>query len=297
MAEKKKFSEGAAKVPQERSSSSLAPKAAIAAGAAGAIFGLLQMVSGSSSWVFGSKEQPVVLGLITILLAFMALFSSYKWLKRDKLGKGENPIILLMGILIPGVVCFFTVGPVWFLPGPVLLVAGGILFRSTMLESGKDLKDTLVRSPSWKMALIFLSCLFIISPVVLGLLWDDFSLFRTEVDGSEVWTAPIDLVRREDGGKVFEEEVTGLMVINISLLVCGLSAAVSGSMGARTISIGLGASSFLVLVFAFIFAPNILFFQGGQMEQFSTSHFGSASFGFYFSLLGSILEILFSWKL
>jgi hypothetical protein len=104
-----------------------------AIGAAGAtlgvVVGLVELTVGPSirSWV-GDKQDTsrlglatlllAALGLATLLLAALALVASLS-LRRT----GSAPparLAAAIGLLVPGLICFTTVGRLWYLPGALL---------------------------------------------------------------------------------------------------------------------------------------------------------------------------------
>jgi peptidoglycan/LPS O-acetylase OafA/YrhL len=101
-----------------------------AAGAAlGVLAGIVQWAAGDEipDWT-GNKLHPVQLGIITILLSLLAL-GSVVVASRDPEGPAWRRVLLWLGILVPAGICFTTVGRLWFLPGPLLIVAAVLLLR------------------------------------------------------------------------------------------------------------------------------------------------------------------------
>ncbi len=63
------------------------------------------------------------LGLVTLVLSVVALTAALE-LGRHPGAAAPRRFLLALGLLLPGLVCFTTVGRLWYLPG-VLLVASG----------------------------------------------------------------------------------------------------------------------------------------------------------------------------
>lgn len=100
------------------------------AGAAlGVIAGVVQWTAGSEipDWT-GNKLHPVQLGIVTILLSLLALASVNFAARNPDATPWQNGLAWL-GILVPAGICFTTVGRLWFLPGPLLIVAAVFLLR------------------------------------------------------------------------------------------------------------------------------------------------------------------------
>lgn len=102
-------------------------------GTVGAVLGVL---AGTVQWAAGeeipdwtgNKLHPVQLGIITILLSLLAL-GSVLFAARDRDRPAWQKGLAWLGILVPAGICFTTVGRLWFLPGPLLIVAAVFLLR------------------------------------------------------------------------------------------------------------------------------------------------------------------------
>jgi hypothetical protein len=102
----------------------------------GTVGAALGMLAGIVQWAFGSeipdwtgnKLHPVQLGIITILLSSLA-FASVRFAARNPEALAWQKAAAWIGILAPAGICFTTVGRLWFLPGPLLIVAALLLLR------------------------------------------------------------------------------------------------------------------------------------------------------------------------
>jgi hypothetical protein len=96
----------------------------------GVLAGLIELTAGPSirDWV-GNKQDTTRLGLTTLLLSLVALASA-GWLRRSG-GRGAGRVAAALGLLIPAVVCFTTVGRLWYLPGALLLASGVLVLAGT----------------------------------------------------------------------------------------------------------------------------------------------------------------------
>jgi hypothetical protein len=93
-------------------------------GALGVVAGVVELAVGPSirSWV-GDKQDTTRLGVVTIVLAAIALRSAYALRTRA----AEDPprrLLLAAGLFLPGLIGFTTVGRLWWIPGSLLVVAG-----------------------------------------------------------------------------------------------------------------------------------------------------------------------------
>jgi hypothetical protein len=111
------------------------------AGVAGATLGI---VAGAAQWGFGneipewtgSKLHPVQLGIITIALSLIAL-AAVAFAHRNPTISARVRVALAVAILLPAVVCFTTVGRLWYVPGPLLIIAAGFLLAGSGRAPGR----------------------------------------------------------------------------------------------------------------------------------------------------------------
>lgn len=90
--------------------------------ALGVLAGAVQALVGARipDWT-GAKQAPVSLGLLTIALSLLAGYAAHRQ------ARPHTSVALRAGhgvvLLVPGLLCFSTVGRLWYLPGPLLLLA------------------------------------------------------------------------------------------------------------------------------------------------------------------------------
>jgi hypothetical protein len=102
-------------------------------GVAGACLGI---VAGAVQWAFGDeipeltgdKLHPVQLGLITIALSLLAL-GCVRYLADRAAPSTLQRALATLGIIACAGICFTTVGALWYVPGPLLLMAAVALNR------------------------------------------------------------------------------------------------------------------------------------------------------------------------
>jgi hypothetical protein len=89
----------------------------------GIVAGLVELTLGPHirSWV-GSKQDTTRLGLATITLSAIALLAAVTWLLRQDASTGTR-LLVVVGLLLPGAICFTTAGRAWYLSGALLVVA------------------------------------------------------------------------------------------------------------------------------------------------------------------------------
>jgi hypothetical protein len=103
-------------------------------GVAGALLGI---AAGAVQWAVGdeigdwtgNKLHPVQLGIITIVLSGVAL-ACVQYLARRREVPDRNRWAAAFLIVAVAGVCFTTVGRLWFVPGPLLLISAALLVRA-----------------------------------------------------------------------------------------------------------------------------------------------------------------------
>ena len=109
----------------------LAGRLALAGACLGVIAGLIELTVGPSVRdLVGNKQDTTRLGLVTTVLSVAALVSAVA-LWRARGGIPARRVAIALGLLVPALVCFTTVGALWFLPGPLLLAAGALVLSGT----------------------------------------------------------------------------------------------------------------------------------------------------------------------
>lgn len=93
------------------------------------------------------------LGWTTVGLGLVALAAAAK-LRRDT----GHRVAVALGLLVPAVVCFTTVGALWYLPGILLLLAGALVLAGAR----RDELAAAVDERQWSVALVVLCGAFYI---------------------------------------------------------------------------------------------------------------------------------------
>jgi uncharacterized membrane protein YfcA len=106
--------------------------------------GLVELTLGPHirSWV-GNKQDTTRLGLATITLSAIALLASVTWLQRRETSPGTL-LLIVVGLIVPGVICFTTVGRAWYVPGALLVVAAAMA-ASELREDAREVVETISR--------------------------------------------------------------------------------------------------------------------------------------------------------
>lgn len=104
---------------------------ALAGASMGVLAGLLELTIGPSvlDWV-GNKQDTTRLGLTTAILSAVALVAAAT-LRRPRGRVAGRRVAIALALVIPALVCFTTVGRLWYLPGALLLAAGALVLAGT----------------------------------------------------------------------------------------------------------------------------------------------------------------------
>lgn len=116
----------------------------------GVVAGLVELTVGPSirDWV-GDKQDTTRLGLTTTVLSAMALTAATA-LHRPRDGIAGRRVAIALGLLIPALICFTTVGRLWYLPGALLTAAGALVLAGTPRQEFAPAFD----SRHWRLGLL-----------------------------------------------------------------------------------------------------------------------------------------------
>jgi hypothetical protein len=111
--------------PGRRGRDTIGNSVARAGSALGIVAGAIQLTFGGdiASWT-GNKASPAALGLVTVVLASIAGLATIR-LRRAFDPPGTRLALVVLTAVI-ALVCFSTVGRLWLVPGPLLLIGAGL---------------------------------------------------------------------------------------------------------------------------------------------------------------------------
>lgn len=137
----------------------LGPKLAVAGATLGLAAGIVELALGPHvrSWV-GDKNDTTRLGLATIALSAIALAAALAWL-RQRQPSVTARLLVVLGLIVPGAVCFTTAGRAWYLPGTLLLI-GAAIAASELRHEAAEVQATIAHH--WLAALTSILALFYI---------------------------------------------------------------------------------------------------------------------------------------
>ena len=229
----------------------------------GLLAGLTELAIGSQilPWI-GNKGQPAVLGLVTMLLSGMALGAtiSAHTLKNPS---NDQKVAIFLGVFLPAMICFTTVGRLWYLPGLLLVTASLLIVYEYWLRRfpGRQANDATVINRRSRIVAAVGSLLVLVS-VGLGFWFNSFGLFHLEtmVNSEHFITEilPMDSMLTTSftaSGTTVVNNETGQVMIVYLFLIIGSALAFIASLTSSRFFIGFGGllvfaglSTFLVLL-------------------------------------------------
>lgn len=202
----------------------------------GSLAGLIDLSIGEQirPWI-GNKENPAVLGLITLSLsglAFMSIISARTQIKPSN----DRKLAIILGVLLPAIICFTTVGRLWYLPGPLLLLASLLLAYEYWFSQSKVSSPKII-SRKYRANQIIGWCgsILILASVGIAFSRRQFGLFQSEILAKaeliRIEILPMDFVRITKlsgiGTTVEEIEVVFVMIVFILLILGGAIALIA----------------------------------------------------------------------
>lgn len=261
--------------------------------ALGALAGLIELSIGAQirPWI-GNKENPAMLGIVTLLLSGMALGAIVSTRKLG-ISTNEGKLAVFLGVLLPAMICFTTVGRLWYLPGALLLAAAALLAYEFWLTP----QATISSRPSgraWRL-MAGIGSLTILLSIGLALWMNAFGLFQAEtqvrVDRLRLEVLPMDLVRRTafTNGVGLVEDLESDQVRNIYLcLVLGAMLTFIASLVSSRLFTRIGGGVVLLaLLLCLTWLPGIL-----SQAQYTSAYpdlLKSLGWGWYLSIAGLVM--------
>lgn len=271
----------------------LAIKLGIWGATLGMLDGLVELSIGSQirPWI-GDKENPVILGIITVVLssvAFMAMLLTSKWNASSQ----NEKLTIFLGILFPAAICFTTVGRLWYLPGSLLLASAALLaneFRMTHQPS----VSTTTPGQAWRL-MAGLGSLVILLSIGLAFWQSSFGLFQAEIpvraDRMRVEIFPMDFLRRTafTNGAWLVDDIETSQVRNVYLfLILGAALVFIASLVSSRLFSGIGGSLVLLgLLLFLVWLPGIVL--QVQYAPGYSSLLKSLGWGWYLSTVGLVM--------
>lgn len=266
----------------------------------GVLAGLIELSVGARilPWI-GNKESPFVLGLVTTILSIVAFFSVFLAGKKS-LPTNDRKLAIFLGVLLPAVICFTTVGRLWYLPGSLLLFASFLLAFVYWIRQPAE-RSLIPVSRNFRIKQIFgvIGSLLVLTSVGLAFFINSFGLFQSDilVEANQIrfQVVPMDVVRLENLStnvyKVEEHENRVVMFVYIMLILGASIALISSLADSKIIKFIGGAIVLMGLIFFLVEIPGILVQEGAPNIKFPY-FFSSLGLGWYVSLAGVALIMI-----
>jgi hypothetical protein len=259
----------------------------------GMLAGLVELSIGTQirPWI-GDKENPVVLGIVTLFLSGMAFVAMLIASKQDAL-TNDGKLAIFLGVLLPTAICFTTVGRLWYLPGILLVVS--VLSLASEFWMKPQARDVPVSFERTRRMIAAIGSLVILISIGLAFWRSAFGLFQVEipvrVDRVRLEILPMDLVRRTaltNGASLIENiESSQVMVVYI-LLIVGAVLVLIASLTSSRLFTGIGGGVVLIGLLLFLtWLPSIL--SQAQYTPGFPSLLKSLGSGWYLSATGLVM--------
>lgn len=133
----------------------------------GLVAGVVELTAGPSirTWV-GDKSDTTRLGIATIVLCAIALVAIVQLARRPNASPPRR-FALALAILVPGLICFTTVGRLSYVPGS-LLASAGILVLVDLRGTGREISVSAARNWTAVLAAVLACFMVFLGATVLG---------------------------------------------------------------------------------------------------------------------------------
>ena len=270
----------------------------------GALAGLIELTVGAQirPWI-GNKENPAVLGAVTLLLSGMALGAIF-FARNAKAPTNDAKLAIFLGVWLPAMICFTTVGRLWYLPGLLLTVTALLLAYKYWFGAGPaSLAGTVANIGQAGRLVAVAGSLLILVSVGFGFATSPFALYQSEIQAEAerigVQVVPVDFIRLThrslDTATVESIEVNRVMYVYI-LLILGGALALIASLTASRLFLGVGGGLALAgLTLFLIWLPTILAQAGPASVLGSFPNLvRSLNWGWYLPIIGAGLILAVS---
>lgn len=258
--------------------------------ALGMMAGLFEVTIGLSirAWI-GYKENPFVLGLVTLCLSGLA-WLTVRMAQRHPPQTADGKLAMILGVVLPAGVCFTTVGMLWYLPGILLSVAASLLIA----DIWRNRPHNAIQLWRWPGSLGALACL-----LSFGIaFWNPaFGLFRLIVpvrtDRLILEVLPMDVLRRTVyafGMTRVETLESGTVMAVYLLFILGAGVSLLASLASSRLFARIGGGMSLAGILLFLWQLPAILLQANFQSAFPL--WISFGWGWYLSILGTALILL-----
>lgn len=268
----------------------------------GVIVGLIELSVGTKilSWI-GNKENPIILGMITIFLSVI-VFVSVRFSEKNNIPTDDCKLAIFLGILLPTTICFTTVGRLWYLPGILLILTSVSLGYEYWFC---EIKNLTIKKIPIKFGVTQIiggtGSLIILLSVVLGFANSAFGLFGSNIiiDANQFYleVLPVDIIRITKTSVstfTFENIESQLVMIVYILLILGAGVALIACLVKSHFFITIGGIIIFISLYLFLVCLPLILMQTQMSMVMSESIFESLGIGWYLSNLGMLLILIAS---
>jgi hypothetical protein len=258
--------------------------------ALGMLAGIVELSFGTHirPWI-GNKENPFVLGLVTLFLSGLA-WITVRLAHKHVPSTANGQLATILGVLMPAGVCFTTVGMLWYLPGILLSVSASLLIA----DFWRGRPRTAIHPWRWMSgfgALIsLLSFWAAFRRDAFGLFWE---LIPVRTDRLLLQILPMDILRRTVYAfgvvRVETFESSSVMVVYL-LFAVGAGIALLASLASSRLFTRIGSGMSLAGMLFFLWQLPAIFLQANF--QSISPLWVSLGWGWYLSMLGTALILL-----
>ena len=258
--------------------------------ALGMLVGVVELSFGANirAWI-GNKENPFILGLVTLLLSGLA-WITVRLAQKHTPQNADSQLASILGVLVPAGVCFTTVGMLWYLPGILLSVSAALLIADFWRNRPR------VAIQPWRWISGFGALISLLSfwaafwRDAFGLFWE---IVPVQADRLLVQILPMDILRRTvyafGVARVETFESSTVMVVYL-LFVLGAGVSLLAALASSRLFARIGSGVSLAGILFFLWQlPAILMMANYQSTSPLWTSFG---WGWYLSVLGTTLNLL-----
>lgn len=258
--------------------------------ALGMLAGIVELSVGAHirPWI-GNKENPFLLGWVTLLLSGLA-WITVCMARKHVPSTADSKLATILGVLVPAGVCFTTVGVLWYLPGILLSVSASLLIAD-FCRNRPRMAIHPWRWVSGVGALIsLLSFWAAFWRDAFGLFWE---MIPVRADRLLLQILPMDILRRTvyvfGVVRVEESESSTVMMVYL-LFALGAGTALLASLASSRLFTKIGGGLSLIGMLLFLWQLPAILFQANF--QSASPFWMSLGWGWYLSMLGTALILL-----
>jgi hypothetical protein len=226
-------------------------------------------------------------------IAFISVLSIH----RNQDPSNDQKLLTLLGILVPAVLCFTTVGVLWFPPGILLLGTSSLIFIEYWHTQSPNNSTNLVQSKyRLNKVLGAIGIIFALTTTGLSFLGGTFSFVRAEIFQNQsiykIEVIPMDIVRITDISNnidFIQNSESLLIMIAYICLFLGLAISIISFITNSRLFLSIGSLLILLGLVIFIFWYSEIFALTQLNTLKSQGFLKALGLNWYISFLGFLL--------